>query len=232
MPSSTSCSRCGRSSAPRKLEGDAGRADARLGAHQPLAQRGRRDEEGAGDARGVQPEHRLQHQRRARRRVDRRMRADEEQAQPLVGQRRAAGASTPTSSASERRVCAALVLHAAVAPGDRAVRRRAAVSSQASGCAGTPSTGQRSSARAKASASASSARGDVACARREDGDAAGRTTGARAFRGRARCAAARRRRHAAFRRAAARPGAPRRRRWPRRARAPPIRARCRGRPRR
>ena len=71
----------------RDLEADAGFADLRLHAHQALAHRGRRDEERRGDPRGVEPEHGLQHQRCAGGLVDRRVRADEEQRQPLVGKR-------------------------------------------------------------------------------------------------------------------------------------------------
>ena len=67
-------------------ERNAGLADAGLGAHQPLAHRRRRDQEGRGDRRRVEAEHGLQDQRRAHARFDRRMGAGEHQPQPLVGQ--------------------------------------------------------------------------------------------------------------------------------------------------
>ncbi len=68
------------------LEAQAGGADLGLGAHEALGHRLRLDEEGAGDAGGVQAEHGLQHQCAVHAGVDRRMRADEHQAQPRVGQ--------------------------------------------------------------------------------------------------------------------------------------------------
>ena len=65
----------------------AGLTDARLGARQPLTHGGGRDEKRRGDRRGVEPEDRLQHQRRPDGRLDRGMRAGEHQRKPPVGER-------------------------------------------------------------------------------------------------------------------------------------------------
>ena len=59
-------------------------ADLVLGADQPLAHRRRRHEERRGDRRRVEPEHDLQHQRRANAGIDRRMRAGEHQREPAI----------------------------------------------------------------------------------------------------------------------------------------------------
>ena len=67
-----------------QLEADAGRPDLRLGAGQALAHGGRVDQEGGGDPGRIQPQHALQHQGRMHRRIDRRMRTNEQQRQPLV----------------------------------------------------------------------------------------------------------------------------------------------------
>ena len=48
---------------PGEFKGQAGLADAGLGAHQPLPHRGGRGQEAARDARRIQPQHGLQHQR-------------------------------------------------------------------------------------------------------------------------------------------------------------------------
>jgi hypothetical protein len=64
------------------------------------------------------PEHGLQHQRRAGRRVDGRVRAHEEQAQPLVGHGGAFGARGLVHFAGQQQQgLRGLVLHAGVAPG-------------------------------------------------------------------------------------------------------------------
>jgi hypothetical protein len=68
----------------RHLEGDPGLTDLRLRAHQPLPHGGRRHEERPTDLRGIEAEHRLQHERRVDVRVDSRMGTDEEQLQALV----------------------------------------------------------------------------------------------------------------------------------------------------
>ena len=52
----------------RHGEGNPGVADLRLGTDQPLTQRRRRGQEGGRDAGSIEPQHRLQHQRRPRRR--------------------------------------------------------------------------------------------------------------------------------------------------------------------
>lgn len=70
-------------------EADAGIADLGLGAHKALAHGGGRHQEAGGDARGIQAQHGLQHQRRLDGRVDRRVGADKQQVQPAV--RRGAG---------------------------------------------------------------------------------------------------------------------------------------------
>ncbi len=70
----------------RDLERNAGLADLGLGPNQPLAHGCRRHQECLRDARRVQAEHGLQHQRRVQRRVDRRVGADEEQLEALVGE--------------------------------------------------------------------------------------------------------------------------------------------------
>lgn len=69
----------------RDLERNAGVADLLLGAAQALADRRRPGEIGRRDARRVEAEHDLQHQRRPHRRIERRMGADEQQFQTLVG---------------------------------------------------------------------------------------------------------------------------------------------------
>jgi hypothetical protein len=69
----------------RHRKRDAGLADARLGPHQALAHGGRRHQKGRADGRRVQAQQRLQHQRRAQRRVDGRVGAGEHQRQPAVG---------------------------------------------------------------------------------------------------------------------------------------------------
>ena len=69
----------------RDLERDLRLADLVLRAHQPLAHRLRRNEERPRDRYRVEAEHGLQHQRRVHVGIDRRMRADEQQLQALVG---------------------------------------------------------------------------------------------------------------------------------------------------
>jgi hypothetical protein len=86
MPSSTSLQPLRQLARLRVFEGHARRADARLGTHQALGQRGGRGQKGAGHARRVDAEHGLQHQRCSRRRVDGRVRAHE--SKQLVARRR------------------------------------------------------------------------------------------------------------------------------------------------
>ncbi len=74
-----------------KFEPNAGVADFRLRAGEPLAHRRGPREERGGDARRVEAQHGLQHERRARGGGDRRMRADEHEFQPFVGKYHAAG---------------------------------------------------------------------------------------------------------------------------------------------
>ncbi len=69
----------------RHAERNPGLPDPVLRAHQALAHGRWGDQERRGDRRGVEAEHRLQHQRRAHAGVDRRMRAGEHQPQALVG---------------------------------------------------------------------------------------------------------------------------------------------------
>jgi hypothetical protein len=61
--------------------------DLGLGPHQSLAHRGGRHEEGGGQPGRVQAEHDLQHERRTDTRLDGGVGADEQQLQPLVGER-------------------------------------------------------------------------------------------------------------------------------------------------
>ncbi len=67
------------------LERDTGVANLRLRPHQALRHGRRRHKEGSRDLGRVEPQHRLQHERRMHVRIDRRMRADEQHLQPLVG---------------------------------------------------------------------------------------------------------------------------------------------------
>jgi hypothetical protein len=83
------------------LERDPGVTDLRLCPDEPLAHRPRRHEERRRDTTGVESEHGLQHQRRARRRLDSRMRADEEQLQTLVGENRIVGFAARAFSGQE-----------------------------------------------------------------------------------------------------------------------------------
>ena len=69
----------------RHVEGNSGVPDPALGPHQPLAHRCRRHQERPGDGGGIEAEDGLEHQRRADRRVDRRVGADEHQPEPFVG---------------------------------------------------------------------------------------------------------------------------------------------------
>ncbi len=66
-------------------ERDAGLANLGLRAREPLAHRGRRQQERGSDFGGVEAEHGLQHQRRANSRFDRGMRAREHQREPPIG---------------------------------------------------------------------------------------------------------------------------------------------------
>ena len=117
-------------------ERNAGLADLVLGAHQPLAHRGRRDQEGRGDGGGVEAEDGLQDQRRADAGVDRRMGAGEHQRQAVVGNGRFArrrglqlvghqAQMSPAASTPVRRRRAASI-----------ILRRATASSHASGLLG------------------------------------------------------------------------------------------------
>ncbi len=73
------------------VEADSRIADLRLGAREALAHGAGRHQERRGDARGVEAEHGLQHQRRMDGRVDGWVRADEQQLQAVVGKRRGIG---------------------------------------------------------------------------------------------------------------------------------------------
>ena len=97
-------------------------ADLALGAHQALAHRGRRDQEGRRDRGGVEAEHGLQDQRRANAGVDRRMRAGEHQREALVGNLVAFIAAASSSSAIRRSLVRRLL---AGAPPPRRVDRPA-----------------------------------------------------------------------------------------------------------
>ena len=66
-------------------ERNAGLPDLALGAHQPLAHGGWRNQEGGGDGGGVEAEDGLQDQRRADDGIDRRVGASEHQRQAIVG---------------------------------------------------------------------------------------------------------------------------------------------------
>ena len=127
------------------LERDAGIPDLGLGARQPPAHGVRAHQEGGRDPDRVETEHGLQHQRRVHGRIDRRMRADEQQFQPLVGKFGCRHQWPPASSAARMRsgsACWRIVARRAMS----IERRRATVSSQASGLSGTPSRGQLVSA--------------------------------------------------------------------------------------
>ena len=156
-PSSTASRRSGSSPRSGTRNGNAGLPDLALGAHQPLAHRRGRDQEGRGDRRGIEAEHGLQDQRRADAGLDRRMGAGEHQ---RAGGRRACPRRAVAAASAPRRSAADVGRRSPprCAPPGRVDRlRRATVSSQASGLSGTPCAGQSASAAAKASASASSA---------------------------------------------------------------------------
>ena len=70
----------------RYAEGDTHVANAALGPNQALCHRGGLHREHASDAIRVEAEHDLEHERSAHRGVDRRVRAGEQQLQPLVGE--------------------------------------------------------------------------------------------------------------------------------------------------
>ena len=72
----------------RNAQGNARLPDLRLRPHQPLAHRGRGDQEGRRDRRGVEAKDRLHHQRRPDGGIDRRMGAGEHQRQAFVGDSR------------------------------------------------------------------------------------------------------------------------------------------------
>ena len=67
----------------RHTEGNGSVADFRLCANEALAHGSKRNEEGRGNPRGVHAKHRLQHQRRARSGINRRM-ADEKKLQSFI----------------------------------------------------------------------------------------------------------------------------------------------------
>ena len=100
MASSTASSRPASSSRSRDAERDAGLPDLVLGADEPLAHGRRRDEERRGDRLRIQPQHHLQHQRRADADLDGRMRAGEHQRETMVGNFASAVAASNCSARS------------------------------------------------------------------------------------------------------------------------------------
>lgn len=77
----------GQVGARRNAERDTGVADAAFGSDETLRHSGGLRGEGVGDARGVEAEHDLEHQRGAYRGIERRVSAGEQQLEPLVGDR-------------------------------------------------------------------------------------------------------------------------------------------------
>ena len=115
----------------RHPQRDAGLADLALGAHQPLAHRSRRHQEGRRDGDRVEAEDGLQYQRCAHADVDGRVGAREHQGQAIVGtggrrpRRLPARPSDADGRRRSRRVCRCRATSISL--------RRATVSSQASG---------------------------------------------------------------------------------------------------
>ena len=119
--------------------------------------------------RRVEPQHRLQHQRRADRRVDRWMGADEQQLQPLVAEPGGSAKRASASSATASRVGAA-AWRTCRRRAASISRRRAAVSSQASGFPGMPVARPLAQSGAERIGQRVLRGGDVARAGREEGE--------------------------------------------------------------
>ena len=146
--------------AGRDGERDAGIADPPLRPDEPLRHRRRLDGERAGDLRRVEAEHRLQHQRRADAGIDRRVRAGEQQLEPLVGDLARARRGWRRHPDRPRRARSPAAEQRRRAAGERSRSRRrfrATVTSHPSGLSGMPASGHVRSAFSKASARASSA---------------------------------------------------------------------------